>query len=72
MERGRAKGRISVRRKRMQLLEAGSPAIAIWLGKQLLGQREPTSVELTGAQGGPLKLTMEVIDEILALTKKAE
>ena len=40
MARGRAKGRISVRRWQMRLLESGSVAMAIWLGKQLLGQRD--------------------------------
>src|ERR1044071_3153797 len=38
MERGRAKGRISLRRTQMRLAEQGSGSVAIWLGKQLLGQ----------------------------------
>ena len=38
MERGKAKGRISVRRAQMKLLEAGNATMGIWLGKQLLGQ----------------------------------
>lgn len=40
IERGRAKGRISVRRLQMQAAEAGNPALLIWLGKQTLGQRD--------------------------------
>jgi hypothetical protein len=40
IERGRAKGKISLRRTQMRLAEEGNPALAIWLGKQLLGQAE--------------------------------
>jgi len=45
MERGRAKGRISVRRHQMKLLEAGNATMAVWLGKQLLGQRDVITAE---------------------------
>src|SRR5271163_4395049 len=38
MDRGRAKGRISVRRQQMKLLEAGNSTMGIWLGKNILGQ----------------------------------
>ncbi len=41
MERGRAKGRISVRRMQMKLLEPGNATMGVWLGKQVLGQTEP-------------------------------
>src|SRR3981081_4465602 len=37
MERGKAKGRISVRRQQMKLLEAGNATMGVWLGKQYLG-----------------------------------
>lgn len=49
--RGRAKGRIAVRRAQMRLLEAGNAAMGIWLGKQLLAQRDVTPVELTSVDG---------------------
>ena len=39
-ERGRAKGKVFVRRAQMQMLEKGNPTMAIWLGKQILGQGE--------------------------------
>jgi hypothetical protein len=71
MARGRAKGRISLRRTQMKLMESGSTAMAIWLGKQLLGQRDVTPVELSGANGAPLQITLEVIDAILKQPKKA-
>src|SRR5580765_4684188 len=38
MDRGRAKGRLSVRRMQMKLLEAGNATMGVWLGKQYLGQ----------------------------------
>lgn len=70
MVQGRAKGRISVRRAQMKLLEGGNATMGIWLGKQLLGQRDVTPIELTGAHGKPLELSLEVIDAILTQTKK--
>jgi hypothetical protein len=66
MERGRAKGRISVRRAQMKLLESGNASMGIWLGKQLLGQRDVTPIELTGPAGQPLQISLEAIDAILA------
>ena len=71
MTRGRAKGRISVRRAQMKLLEAGNATMGVWLGKQLLGQRDVTPIELTGAQGNPLEISLEVIDAILTQKKKS-
>ena len=44
MQRGKARGRMSIRRAQMRMLEAGNPAIAIWLGKQYLNQSDrPTT-----------------------------
>ena len=41
IDQGRELGRLSVWRKQMQLMEEhNNPTMAIWLGKQLLGQRE--------------------------------
>jgi hypothetical protein len=65
MTRGRAKGRLSVRREQFKLLERGNPSMAIWLGKQYLGQRDVTPIELSGPDGKQLKISWEVIDEIL-------
>src|SRR5277367_4452438 len=53
MTRGRARGRISVRRAQMKLLESGNATMGVWLGKQLLGQRDVTPIELSGADGKP-------------------
>jgi hypothetical protein len=53
MRRGKAKGCVNVRRAQMKLLDAGNPAIAIWLGKVLLGQKD--TMQITGANGGPIQ-----------------
>jgi hypothetical protein len=39
MRCGKAKGRISVRRAQMKLLEAGNGTMGVWLGKQLCRAR---------------------------------
>src|SRR5258708_5701517 len=50
MERGRAKGRISVRRQQMKLLDCGNGTMGIWLGKQLLGQTDHFYHDINGSQ----------------------
>lgn len=40
MERGKARGRVSVRRQQMKLLEQGNATMGIWLGKNVLGQTD--------------------------------
>ena len=72
MERGKAMGRISVRRAQMKLLEAGNATMGVWLGKQLLGQRDVTPIELTGSNGSAVKLSLEALDAIIAGTKKSK
>ena len=59
MERGRAKGRISVRRAQMKMLEGGNGTMGVWLGKQVLGQRDVVTTEVTGANGGPIHVTIK-------------
>jgi hypothetical protein len=53
MRRGKARGCVNVRRAQMKLLDAGNPAMAIWLGKVLLGQKD--TLQVTGANGGPIQ-----------------
>ena len=72
MTRGRVRGRISVRRAQMKLLEAGNATMGVWLGKQFLGQRDVTPVELSGANGGPLQITLEAVDAILTQAKRTQ
>lgn len=52
-DEGRALGLISLRRQQTQLAEKGNATMLIWLGKQLLGQRD--NLELTGDAGGPIQ-----------------
>ena len=42
---GRANGRMSLRRAQYQRAMDGNPAMLIWLGKQILGQRERVDLE---------------------------
>ncbi len=70
MSRGKAKGRIAVRRQQMKLMEAGSAAMCIWLGKQLLGQRDVTPIELSGPSGEPARLSLGELDAAIARAKK--
>jgi hypothetical protein len=51
IERGQAMGRLSVRRQQIRLLEQGNPTMAIWLGKQVLGQRDKFDTEVTIKDG---------------------
>ena len=41
-----AHGRISLRRTQFKIAEAGNATMAIWLGKQMLGQRDRQDVSL--------------------------
>jgi len=59
MSRGRSRGRISVRRAQMKLLESGSGTMGVWLGKQLLGQRDVITNQHVGSGGGPIELAMK-------------
>lgn len=40
MERGKARGRMTLRRMQMKLASEGNATMQIWLGKQLLGQHD--------------------------------
>jgi hypothetical protein len=52
MTRGKAKGRISVRRLQMKMLEEGNATMGVWLGKQILGQADQVSLEINVLQLG--------------------
>lgn len=53
-EKGRADGKISLRRAQYQEALKGSPSMLIWLGKQLLGQRE--RYDRPGPTSGPVPI----------------
>lgn len=48
---GRARGRISLRRRQFQAAMKGNTTMLIWMGKQLLGQRDVTAIESVGVDG---------------------
>ena len=58
MNRGRAKGRISVRRAQLKLLEAGNATMGVWLGKNILGQVDEIRHELFGNISTKLQLVI--------------
>ncbi len=52
---GRANGRMSLRRAQYQRAMEGNPAMLIWLGKQILGQRENAGdIDTDGGDSGVL------------------
>jgi hypothetical protein len=59
MKRGRSRGRISVRRAQMKLLEGGNGTMGVWLGKQLLGQRDVITAEHVGSGGGAIQVSIK-------------
>ena len=80
MERGRGKGRLSLRRSLWGLAMKGNPAANIFLAKNLLGYRDVLSNEHSGPGGGPIaidgqldisRLSDEELDQLEALHKKA-
>jgi hypothetical protein len=81
MQRGRSKGRISVRRAQMKMLETGNGTMGVWLGKQMLGQRDTITTEHVGAGGGPIqvlakpdlsRLSDEELQQLRALISKTQ
>jgi hypothetical protein len=72
MSRGIAKGRISVRRAQMKLLEAGNGTMGVWLGKQLLGQRDVFPMEVSGPNGQPLQVSLEALDAVIKSVRKSK
>jgi hypothetical protein len=81
MERGRAKGRISVRRTLHAQAAQGNIAAAIFLAKNLLGYRDVRRNEHSGPDGSPIpidggldfsRLSAEQFDQLAALVEKAQ
>lgn len=64
----------------MKLLEDGSGTMGVWLGKQILGQRDVVTNEHIGAAGGAIqvavrpdlaRLSQEELLQLRELTRKA-
>ncbi|MGD1097698.1 MAG: hypothetical protein ABSB35_37640 [Bryobacteraceae bacterium] len=81
MERGRAKGRLSVRRLLFTQATNGNTAASIFLAKNLLGYRDVRSNQHSGPDGGPIsiqneldfaRLSAEDLELLQTLREKAE
>ena len=58
LERGRGKGRVSVRRMLYAQAAKGSVAAQIFLAKNLLGYKDYRSNEHSGPEGGPIPVSL--------------
>ena len=56
LARGKAKGRLSLRRSLWGLAAKGNPAANIFLAKNLLGYRDYFRNEHSGPEGGPMEI----------------
>ena len=56
MVRGKAKGKVSLRRNLWALAAKGNPAANIFLAKNLLGMKDYFANELSGPDGGPIAI----------------
>jgi hypothetical protein len=68
MERGKAKGRVSVRRNLFRLATSGNLGANIFLAKNLLGYKDVVSNEHSGPDGGPIEMSLA---DVLRERKKA-
>lgn len=75
IEKGRAEGRMSLRRQQYKVAMTpaipGSATMLVWLGKTVLGQREESRVEITGAAGGPIAHADVTSDKLEAYALEA-
>jgi len=80
MERGKAKGRLSLRRSLWALAAKGNPAANIFLAKNLLGYKDYSVNELSGPDGGAIQIgpapelgvyTDEELKQLVALLSKS-
>lgn len=81
MERGRAKGKLSVRRMLFGQAAKGNVAAAIFLAKNVLGYRDVVANELSGPNGNPIEvehrpdltqLTDEELQQLRTIAEKAK
>ena len=56
--RGKAKGRMSVRRNLFRLANGGNVAAAIFLAKNLLGYKDVVANEHSGPDGAPIQMSL--------------
>jgi hypothetical protein len=59
LERGRNEGKSTLRRMQWKLAEEGNPTMLIWLGKQMLGQKDKQ--EVNGAINSDIRVIVELV-----------
>jgi hypothetical protein len=67
IDRGRQTGLISLRRAQFGAALKGNPTMLVWMGKQLLNQKDKIANEMSGPEGKPITFTSvkELTDEQL-------
>jgi hypothetical protein len=65
----RAEGRASLRRAQWKAAQEGNPTMLVWLGKQMLGQRDKVDVDNTSSDGS---MTPQVVERVIVNPQKAE
>jgi hypothetical protein len=61
MDRGRAKGRISVRRAQIKLLESGNATMGVWIGSRSLARRMSSRPNIPACPVGPFRWLIDPI-----------
>lgn len=65
IQRGRELGKLSIRRKQVQIMdEENNATMAIWLGKQLLGQRDKHDLVTEDKSGKRLTEALDIISQM--------
>lgn len=65
LAKGREDGKRKLRRIQWKLAERGNATMCIWLGKQLLGQKDRQEHEHTGKDGGPITVRWGTVAGVL-------
>lgn len=68
VQHGRAYGKLSLRRKQMEVALAGNTSMLIWLGKQLLGQVDRAERSVNDDEPAPLAVSFEVREAVAEVT----
>jgi hypothetical protein len=62
MNKGRENIKTRLRKKQIDTAMSGNVVMLIWLGKQMLGQSDKVSNELSGPNGGPIQSQPVALD----------
>lgn len=70
IESGRAKGRMSLKRKQYEMANGGNVALLIWLGKQLLGQSDKREDKIEArVEESPSKELTDLFKEVITTAR---